>query len=158
MSGVAGEPPDISPRGDSAGFVRVTDGDILQLPDRRGNNRADTLHNVLREASIMLVFFKVGENSFLCVEGKAKINTAPQVLKSFEFNGTVPRSVLNITPHAVQMQRSWAFEAARLWDPDPNQKGKDFQFGAVLAQQVGEGIDPDAQQEDVRMQYSTKLY
>ncbi len=108
---------DCSPRGDGPGFVRVADERTLLIPDRRGNNRIDSLRNILRNPRVALLFLIPGVGETLRVNGRAGISAAPDLLQSFEVQGKLPRSVLVVTAEAVYFQCSRAIVRSKLWDP-----------------------------------------
>ena len=108
---------DCSPRGDGPGFIRVRDDRTLLLPDRRGNNRIDSLRNILRDPRVALLFLIPGVGETLRVNGRAGISAAPDLLQSFEVQGKLPRSVLVVTAEAVFFQCSRAIVRSKLWDP-----------------------------------------
>src|SRR5919198_4000693 len=84
---------DCSPRGDLAGFVRIHDERTLMLPDRRGNNRIDSLRNIVRDPRAALLFMIPGVGNTLRVNGRAHIATGDDLLASFAVDGKAPRSV-----------------------------------------------------------------
>src|ERR1700716_3546013 len=88
---------DCSPRGDAPGFVRVVDEKTLLVPDRRGNNRIDTLRNILRDPRVALLFLIPGCGETIRVIGRAKISTDPALIESFLFEGKTPRTVIVVT-------------------------------------------------------------
>jgi len=108
---------DCSPRGDRPGFVRVQDDRTLLLPDRRGNNRIDSLINVVRDPRVALMFLIPGSGNALRVNGRAHIKTDPTLLASFEVEGKAPRSVMVIEVGEIYFQCARAIVRARLWDP-----------------------------------------
>lgn len=108
---------DASPRGDPAGFVVVEDEKTLLLPDRRGNNRMDSLLNVLADPRVALLFLVPGVGETLRVNGTARISVDPALLERFAMDGKLPRSVLIIDVQTVYFQCSRALLRARLWDP-----------------------------------------
>ena len=108
---------DNSPRGDAPGFVRVVDERTLMLPDRRGNNRLDTLRNVLADPRIALLFLIPGVGETLRVNGRAVISVDPALLDAFAVDGKPPRSVLVVTVDSVYYQCSKALVRSKLWDP-----------------------------------------
>src|SRR3954470_14688673 len=87
---------DCSPRGDAPGFVRVLDEKTLLIPDRRGNNRIDSLRNILADPRVALLFLIPGVGETIRVIGRATISTDPALAESFVVNGKAPRSVLVI--------------------------------------------------------------
>ena len=108
---------DASPRGDPAGFVEVEDEKTLLLPDRRGNNRMDSLLNVLADPRVALLFLVPGVGETLRVNGTARISVDPALLERFAMDGKLPRSVLIIDVQTVYFQCSRALLRSRLWDP-----------------------------------------
>ncbi len=109
---------DASPRGDEAGFLRVADDRTLLIPDRRGNNRVDSLRNILHDPRVGLLFLVPGINETLRVNGRAVIDTDPALCDSFAVDGKAPKSVLVVTIDTVFFQCARAVLRARLWDPD----------------------------------------
>lgn len=108
---------DCSPRGDHPGFVRVVDERTLLLPDRRGNNRIDSLRNIVREPRAALLFMIPGAGNTLRVNGRAVIAADPELLGTFEVDGRVPRSVIVLTVEAAYFQCARAIVRADLWNP-----------------------------------------
>jgi len=109
---------DCSPRGDGPGFVRVVDEKSLLLPDRRGNNRIDSLRNIVHDPRIALLFLIPGVGETLRINGRATISADPALLESFSVDGKAPRTVLSIAVEAVFFQCSRAVVRADLWNPD----------------------------------------
>src|SRR5690242_8347526 len=108
---------DCSPRGDDPGFVRVADERTLMIPDRRGNNRIDTLRNIVRDPRVSLLFLIPGVGETIRVIGKASISTDPALCESFIFAGKTPRSVIIVNVESVYFQCSKAIVRSKLWDP-----------------------------------------
>lgn len=107
---------DASPRGDQPGFVHIEDSQTLYLPDRRGNNRIDTLRNIIEDPRVALLFLVPGVGETLRVNGTAQISIAPDLLERFAVDGKPPKSVLRITVTSVYFQCSRAVIRAGLWD------------------------------------------
>ena len=107
---------DASPRGDQAGFVHIEDSKTLYLPDRRGNNRIDTLRNIVQDPRVALLFMVPGVGETLRVNGTAQISVQPELLSRFAVNGQLPRTVLRINVTSVYFQCSRAVIRAGLWD------------------------------------------
>lgn len=107
---------DCSPRGDVPGFVCIEDERTLLMPDRRGNNRTDTLRNIIDDPRIALCFMIPGSRSCLRVNGSAQISIAPDLLKRFEMDGMAPRSVLKIKTQAIYFQCGRAIMRSKLWE------------------------------------------
>ena len=108
---------DCSPRGDDPGFVRVADAKTLMIPDRRGNNRIDSLRNIVRDPRVSLLFLIPGVGETIRVIGHATISTDPALTESFVFAGKTPRSVLVVKVESVYFQCSKAIIRSKLWDP-----------------------------------------
>ena len=108
---------DCTPRGDPAGFVRVVDRQTVMLPDRRGNNRLDTLRNLVRDPRIALLFLIPGEGRTLRINGRAVIDTDPALCASFTMEGKAPRSVIVVTAERVYTQCPKALIRSKLWNP-----------------------------------------
>ncbi|RJF95339.1 pyridoxamine 5'-phosphate oxidase family protein [Noviherbaspirillum saxi] len=109
---------DVSPRGDQIGFVQVENEKTLLLPDRRGNNRIDSLRNIISDPRVAVIFFVPGIGETLRVNGKAEILIDPALLHRFSVDGKVPRSVLRIHVESVFFQCSRAVMRSRLWEAD----------------------------------------
>ena len=109
---------DCSPRRDLPGFVRIHDERTLLLPDRRGNNRADSLKNIIRDPRVGLLFLIPGVNETLRVNGRAHLSTDPDLLDSFVMEGKPPRTVVVIEVDAVYFQCARALVRSDLWNAD----------------------------------------
>ncbi|HWG80972.1 MAG TPA: pyridoxamine 5'-phosphate oxidase family protein [Stellaceae bacterium] len=108
---------DCTPRGDPPGFVRVEGRHTLMLPDRRGNNRVDSLRNLLTDPRISLLFLIPGVGETIRVNGRAVISTDPDLCRSFAMGDKLPRSVIVVTAERVYFQCPKALVRSRLWDP-----------------------------------------
>jgi uncharacterized protein len=108
---------DCSPRGDAPGFVRVRDEKTLLIPDRRGNNRIDSLRNIIGDPRVALLFLIPGVGETIRVNGRASISTDPALLESFAINGKTPRTVIVVAVERVFFQCSKAIVRSKLWDP-----------------------------------------
>ena len=108
---------DTSPRGDAPGFVVVDDEKTLLIPDRRGNNRVDSLRNIIANPRVALLFLIPGIGETLRVNGRAEISTDPALLGRFSVEGKLPRSVLVIRVDTVFFQCARAIFRSKLWDP-----------------------------------------
>jgi PPOX class probable FMN-dependent enzyme len=108
---------DASPRGDAPGFVVVADEKTLLIPDRRGNNRVDSLRNIITNPRVALLFLIPGIGETLRVNGRAEISTDPALLARFNVEGKLPRSVLVVRVDTVFFQCARAIFRAKLWDP-----------------------------------------
>jgi uncharacterized protein len=109
---------DCSPRGDRAGFVRIHDERTLMLPDRRGNDRIDSLRNIVRDPRVALLFMIPGSGTTLRVNGRAAISADPELLESFVMEKKAPRSVLVVTVGTIYFQCARAIVRSDLWNPE----------------------------------------
>ncbi len=117
--GTAGpEGLDCSPRGDPAPVVRVLDERTLAIPDRRGNNRLDTLRNIVRDPRVALLFLIPGVGETIRVNGTAVIATDEDLRAGFTHAGKVPASVIVVSVGTIYHQCSKAVVRSKLWDPD----------------------------------------
>jgi len=125
---------DCSPRGDRPGFVRIHDDRTLMLPDRRGNNRIDSLRNIVRDPRVALLFLIPGAGNTLRVNGRAHLSVAPDLLASFAVDGKPPRSVTVIGVETVFFQCARAIVRSELWNPDRHIDPRDLpSAGQILA-------------------------
>jgi uncharacterized protein len=108
---------DCSPRGDPPGFVRVQDEKTLLIPDRRGNNRIDSLRNLIHDPRVSLLFLIPGCGETIRIVGRAFISTDPDLCASFVFNDKTPRSVIVVAVERVFYQCAKAIVRSKLWDP-----------------------------------------
>lgn len=138
---------DCSPRGDRPGFVRVADDRTLLLPDRNGNNRVDSLRNIVRDPRVGLLFLLPGIGNTLRVNGRARLSTDPDVRQSFAVDGKPPRTVMIIAVEAVYFQCSRALLRSELWNParhvDPATLPTPGQILAALSRNRVGGEDYD---------------
>ena len=129
---------DCSPRGDLAGFVRVHDRKTLMLPDRRGNNRVDSLRNIVRDPRVALLFMIPGVGNTLRVNGRAHLSVDPDLLASFAVDGKAPRSVMVMTVDTIFFQCARALVRSELWNParhvDPGSLPSAGEILAALSQ------------------------
>jgi hypothetical protein len=125
---------DCSPRGDPPGFVRVADEHTLLIPDRRGNNRIDSLRNLLTDPRIALLFLIPGVGETLRVNGRAEISIDPALLARFPMQGKLPRSVIVVHVEAVYFQCPKALVRSELWNPAKHIERKSLpSTGTMLA-------------------------
>jgi uncharacterized protein len=108
---------DCSPRGDLPGFVRVHDDKTLMMPDRRGNNRIDSLRNIVRDPRMALLFLIPGSGSTLRVNGHGQVSADPDLLASFKMEGKSPRTVIVMTVGEIYFQCARAIVRSDLWNP-----------------------------------------
>ncbi|WP_269929589.1 pyridoxamine 5'-phosphate oxidase family protein [Aminobacter sp. HY435] len=136
---------DCSPRGDLAGFVRIDDPRTLMMPDRRGNNRADSLKNIIRDPRVALLFLVPGSGTTLRVNGRAHITVDPELCASFSVEGKPARSVTVIEVDAVYFQCARAIIRSELWNPERHADPKSLPTpGQILAVTSRANIDGGA--------------
>ena len=136
LASVAEEGLDCSPRGDPAGFVRVVDEKMVMIPDRRGNNRIDTLRNIVRDPRVSLLFLVPGVGETLRINGRAEISVDPKLCASFDMNGKTPRSVIIVTADRVYFQCQKALARSRLWDPKAQVERKELPTAGKILQSL----------------------
>jgi len=118
LATVGPEGLDCSPRGDLSGFVRIHDEKTLMMPDRRGNNRIDSLRNIVRDPRLALLFLIPGSGNTLRVNGRAHVSADPKLLASFKMEGKAPRTVIVMTVDEIYFQCARAIVRSDLWNPD----------------------------------------
>jgi uncharacterized protein len=125
---------DASPRGDAPGFVAVEDERTLLLPERRGNNRIDSLRNLVTDPRVALLFLIPGVGETLRVNGRATISVAPALLERFAVHGRPPKCVLRVAVEVVYFQCARAIHRSKLWTPPaPDAASRVPTPGAILA-------------------------
>ncbi|MEZ2330612.1 pyridoxamine 5'-phosphate oxidase family protein [Mesorhizobium sp. RCC_202] len=136
---------DCSPRGDLAGFVRMVDDKTLMMPDRRGNNRADSLKNIIRDPRVGLLFLVPGSGTTLRINGRAHITTDPELCASFIVDGKPARSVTVIAIDTVYFQCARAIVRSELWNSAKHVDPKSLPTpGQILEVTSRKNIDGDA--------------
>lgn len=130
---VGPEGVDCSPRGDPAGFVRIVDERTLMMPDRRGNNRVDTLRNIVRDGRVALLFFVPGIGVTLRVNGTARLLTCPALRASFAMDDKVPTSIIEVVVGEVYTQCPKALVRSDLWNAEHRTHDDVPTVGQVMA-------------------------
>ena len=126
---------DCSPRGDIRDGIRIADERTLHLPDRRGNNRVDSLRNIVRDPRVGLLFLIPGSGTTLRINGRAEVSVAPDLIASFAVDGQVPRSVIVVHIETIYFQCARAIVRSDLWNPARHVDPKTLPTpGAVLAE------------------------
>lgn len=133
---------DASPRGDPAGLVTVQDERTLLLPERRGNNRVDSLRNILADPRVALLFLIPGVGETLRVNGRARISVDPELLQRLAMDGTPPKCVLVIGVDTVFFQCARAMQRSKLWAGPEAHAGKPVPSAGTMLQALTDaGID-----------------
>jgi PPOX class probable FMN-dependent enzyme len=148
---------DASPRGDAPGFVVAEDDHTLLLPDRRGNNRIDSLRNIIADPRVALLFLIPGRAETLRVNGRAVIVTDAALLERFAVDGKRPKCVLAITVETVFFQCGRAILRSQLWHAAPPDAALPS-AGQMLAALSGDAIDGAAYDRDLPARQRTTLY
>jgi PPOX class probable FMN-dependent enzyme len=139
--------------------VRVADETTLLLPDRRGNNRIDSLRNVVCDPQVALLFLIPGIGETLRVNGRAVISTAPALLESFVVDGKAPRTVLVIAVETVFFQCSRAVVRSDLWNPEKHvARGSVPSAGQILAACSDSRVGGEAYDEGLQERVRATLY
>jgi PPOX class probable FMN-dependent enzyme len=118
LSTVGPEGTDGSPRGDDGPVVRIIDDSTIWMPDWRGNNRIDTLRNIVRDGRVSLMFMVPGSHNVVRVNGTTVLTDDPDVTTTFEQKGRHPKTVISITTGEVYFQCAKAVMRAGLWTRD----------------------------------------
>jgi len=154
---------DVSPRGDPPGFVQVIDDQRMLIPDRPGNNRLDTMVNIVENPNVAALFFIPGFEDTLRVAGQAAITRDPAWLERCIVNGKVPKVGIVITVDEVFLHCAKALRRSKLWQSDYRQPRTQMPSLAriILAQTCAAGVDEQvAAQADARVEdaYKNNLY
>jgi PPOX class probable FMN-dependent enzyme len=118
LATVGPEGVDCSPRGDRQGFVRIHDDTTLMMPDRRGNNRIDSLRNIVRDPRCAFLFLIPGSGTTMRVNGRAHLSVDQALLESFAVEDKAPRSVIVLEIDELYFQCARAIIRSELWNPD----------------------------------------
>ena len=146
---------DVSPRGDSAGFVRILDDRTLLLPDRPGNRLADTLINLLGDDRIALLFLIPGIGDTFRVNGRAIITDDAELLADSAAGGKPPRLGLVVTIEEAYLQCPKAMIRSRLWDPSRHAERSSLpSLGEVLAATASAGFDAEEYDRERAARYA----
>ncbi|MCX3311624.1 pyridoxamine 5'-phosphate oxidase family protein [Pantoea vagans] len=148
---------DVSPRGDPAGFIEIEDDKTLLLPDRRGNNRIDSLRNILQDNRVALLFLIPGIGETLRVNGAAAISTDPALLERFAANNQLPKTVLRIHVESVFFQCSRAIIRSGLWNAETQIARQSLPSTGSILKQIAE-IDGDAYDKALPERLKNSLY
>ena len=145
LTTVGTEGTDASPRGDIDSVARIVDPKTLWLPDWRGNNRMDSLRNIVRDGRVSLMFMVPGSNNVIRVNGTAILTADADVTQSFEHNGKTPRTVIVISVGEVYFQCAKALMRSRLWESE-SEKDKVPTAGDFL-KEIESGFDAKSYDE-----------
>ena len=132
-----GRGTDVSPRGDAPGFARVLDDWTIAIPDRPGNNRLDTMSNIVADADIGLLFFIPGIDETLRINGTARLSRDPELLAAAAVDGRQPRLVILVTVREAFLHCGKALKRSKLWHDDYRLEKKSFpSLGRIIVEQT----------------------
>jgi PPOX class probable FMN-dependent enzyme len=138
---------DVTPKGDRPGFAAILDETTIAIPDRPGNNRLDTLENIMVNPAVGLLFLIPGMNETLRVNGAARITTDPALSERLAVDGKLPLSVIVIRVKAAYMHCAKAFMRSQLWQPESWIDRKTLPtLGEILRDQLA--VDQSAKETD----------
>ncbi|QHQ35318.1 pyridoxamine 5'-phosphate oxidase family protein [Algicella marina] len=154
---------DVSPRGDPAGFVQILDERTLAIPDRPGNNRLDSLANIIANPTVGLLFLVPGYDETLRVNGQASLVTEPALLERMSVQERLPRLAIVVQVQEVFLHCAKAFRRSHLWDPEHLQDRREMPSLAkiILDQTTGAPEDTEEMQridEDLEVEYRKSMY
>lgn len=155
-----GRGTDVSPRGDAPGFARVLDDHTIAIPDRPGNNRLDTMSNIVTDAEVGLLFFIPGIDETLRINGTARLSQEPELLAAAAVKGREPCLVILVTVREAFLHCGKALKRAKLWHDDYRVERRTFpSLGRMIVDQTKSAHITVEQAEAVIEQgYRTKLY
>ncbi len=135
---------DVSPRGGQKGFVSIIDDQTIIIPDSRGNNRLDSLVNILETKQVGLLFFLPGVDETLRINGSAILTTKPEYLELYKDDLNPPKTCIEITVDEVFLHCAKAFMRSKLWDADSQIKRSEFPtMGQMLKDQLNSDGEPE---------------
>jgi uncharacterized protein len=150
---------DCSPRGDTKGFVRIGDPKTLMIPDRRGNNRVDSLRNIVRDPRVALLFLIPGINGTMRVNGRAELSTDAALRASFEMEGKLPKCVIVVHVERVYTQCQKALVRGKVWDVGTHMKPSDLpSVGEMMQRLAKDGFDGKAYDEAYPARMKATIY
>lgn len=154
---------DVSSRGDPRGFVKVLNEKILLIPDRPGNNRLDTLTNLLANPSVGLLFMIPGFAETLRINGTARISTDPEFLATMAIKDKKPLVGILVSIDEVFIHCAKAFRRSKLWDPSEHQDRSELpSIAQIILDQTSQlPEDPKDMRKidaDIEEEYKTTLY
>lgn len=146
-------------RGDPAGFIHIEDEHTLILPDRRGNNRVDSLRNILADPRVALLFFIPGVGETLRVNGTAKIIVCPDYVDRFAVSGKPPKTILRIDVKSVLFQCMRAVMRSEIWKQESQVDRKSLpSVGTILRALSQAAIDDQVYDQEAPQRLANTLY
>ncbi len=149
---------DCSPRGDGPGSIQILDERTIAFADRRGNNRIDTLRNLVEDNRVGMLFFIPGWNETFRINGRATISIDPKLLESFSMKGKLPRSVITIKIDTLYFQCARALNRSKFWDIESQIDRKNFPTAGQLVQSVLKEFDGEEYDSALQERQAKTLY
>jgi uncharacterized protein len=149
---------DCSPRGDPNGFMRVIDARRIAFADRRGNNRLDTLRNLVADPRIALLFLVPGANETLRINGRATLTREPALVESFAMDGKLPVCVITVAIEAVYFQCARALIRSHLWDTSRHADRKTLPTAGEMSRSADASFDAETYDAALPGRQAATLY
>lgn len=149
---------DCSPRGDAPGFVTILDDQTLAIPDRRGNNRLDTLRNIVVDPRVGLLFLIPGHNETLRINGRAYLSTDNDLLERFVVGNTQPVSAIVVEIDRIYFQCARAIKRSKLWDASSHIDSTSLPSAGTLIRSAITDFDADTYDAQLQERQSKTLY
>lgn len=155
---------DVSPRGDQPGFVQILDDRTIAIPDRPGNNRLDTMSNILSNPSVGLLFFVPGFDDTLRINGKAILTRDPALIEAATVNNRPPKVMIRVAVEEAFLHCAKALKRSRLWDPSAQQDRKQMpSLARMILEQTAHNQCKDEEflkeaDESIEQDYKENLY
>jgi len=129
------------------------------IPDRRGNNRIDSLRNIVRDPRVALLFLIPGVSETMRINGRAALSTDPELLESFKVDGKAPRCIIVVTVERAYFQCAKAIVRSKLWDPTLHvPRGKLASTGAMVAALTKGKVDAESYDREAPARIKAQLY
>lgn len=156
LSTVGADGTDASPRGDTGSVVRVVDPRTLWLPDWRGNNRLDSLENIVQDGRVSLMFMVPGSDNVVRINGRATLSADPDITGQFERKGRTPRTVIVVRTREVYFQCAKALMRSRLWAP--LEGAPDVPTAGEFLREIDHDFEAEAYDEGYAEYASTRMW
>lgn len=149
---------DCTPRGDPGAVAVVLDDKTVAIPDRRGNNRLDTLRNLVADPRIALLFLIPGANETLRINGRAVLSTDPDLIRRTTMEDKAPKCVIVVTIDTVYFQCGKALVRSRLWQPEGKVERALIPTAGQMAAAAVAGFDGTAYDAELPARQTATLY
>lgn len=150
---------DVSPRGDAPGFAQVVDANTVMIPDRPGNNRLDTLSNMMANPEVGLIFFIPGVEETARLNGRAAMVTDAEKLSQFEVNGKAPRAAILVDVREAYLHCAKALKRSKLWEEDYRIDRAELPtLGRMVSDQINGEISVEDAEAGVETSYRDRMW